>query len=150
MALTYEPIATLSGLGTFSSIPQTYTDLKLVGVTASGAQNIEFRYNNDASNIYSNRFMGTDGVTNRANSTNGNRNYPSFNFATGFGFYEIDIFGYTGSLFKTSLARFFNDNNSNGEVAFSVGNWRSTAAITSITLLNNGGNPLTLYGIKAA
>jgi hypothetical protein len=151
MAITYEPIATLSGLGTFSSIPQTYTDLRLVGVTASGSQNIEWRYNGDSGTNYFTTFLESDGtnrLTTRLNSQT--RTYGAYNHASGFGFYEIDIFSYTGNTFKSSISRFANDNNINGYTNISVSRWSSTSAITSITLLNNGGNPLTLYGIKAA
>ena len=60
MATTYEPIAT-NTLGsaaaniTFSSIPATYTDLRVVVValTTNNNWNIELRLNSDSSTLYS-------------------------------------------------------------------------------------------------
>lgn len=150
-AATYEPIATLTGIGTFTSIPQTYTDLRLVGTTASGAQNIEWRYNSDNSAFYSSTFLEGNGTAaSSVRLTAQQQAYGAYNFSSGIGFYQIDIFGYTGSTFKTALCAFSNDVNGSGVVSRNVSIWRSTAAVTSLQILNNGGNPLTLYGIKNA
>lgn len=151
MAVTYEPIATLTGTGTFTSIPQTYTDLRIVGATDSGGQNIEWRYNSDASSLYSNTFLnGSGAVVTSVRLTNQAQVYGAYSFSSGFGFYEIDIFNYTAGGNKAALCRFHNDANGSGYITLTSSLWRSTAAITSISIQNNGGTPLTLYGIKAA
>jgi hypothetical protein len=151
MPSTYEPIATLTGTGSFTSIPSTYTDLKLVGQTVSGGQNIDLRFNGNSSSLYSWTVLRGDGSS--ATSVRSSFTYIPLSgdsFVSGFGFYEIDIFSYAGSTFKTLLSSFSNDANGSGVVARTVALWRSTAAVTQIDISNNGGNPLTLYGIKNA
>lgn len=151
MALTYEPIASLTGTGTFTSIPQTYTDLRIVGMTDNGGQNIEWRYNGNSSSFYSNTFVNANGASaTSVRITDSAQAYGAYNFVSGYGFYQIDIFGYTGSTYKTALCQFSNDANGSGVVSRNVSLWRSTNAITSIEIRNNGGIPFTLYGIKAA
>lgn len=151
MAATYEPIATLTGTGTFTSIPQTYTDLRIIGRTDSGGQNIEWRYNGNSSSFYSNTFITGNGSTITSNRTTGQTQaYGAYSFVSGIGVYQIDIFNYTGSTYKTAICRFANDANGSGISGANVSVWRSTNAVTSIEILNNGGIPLTLYGIKAA
>jgi hypothetical protein len=152
MPLTYEPIASLTGTGTFTSIPQTYTDLRLVGRTDPGGQNIEWRYNSNDSAIYGNTFIEGNAVgTNSFRLNNQTQAYGAYNFSSGIGFYEIDILEYTStSKWKTALCRFSNDVNGAGIVSRNVSLWRSTAAVTSLEIRNNGGVPLTLYGVKNA
>jgi hypothetical protein len=67
MAPTYEPIATTT-LGTaaasitFSSIPATYTDLRLVVVAkAVSASTLDVRFNNDSGTNYSKTEISGDG-----------------------------------------------------------------------------------------
>ena len=163
MPATFEPIATTT-LGsaastiTFSSIPGTYTDLRLV-IVGSGDTTalLYFYYNSDTGTNYSNTRLTGDGSTaasarqtgiayNRARQSTNSSN-PSLN--------EIDIFSYAGSTNKTCLITSSNDQNGSGDVYKVVSLWRSTAAITSITLLPSSGNfnsgtTATLYGIKAA
>jgi hypothetical protein len=70
----------------------------------------------------------------------------------------MDILSYRGSTFKTSLNTATNDKNGSGIVLRNVGLWRSTSAITSITLLDtyggggqfDVGTTATLYGILRA
>ena len=58
MAITYTPIASIT-VGTavpsvtFSSIPQTYTDLILIYNGSSGIVNLPVRFNGDSGNNYS-------------------------------------------------------------------------------------------------
>jgi hypothetical protein len=63
-----------------------------------------------------------------------------------------DIFSYAGSTFKTCLNSYSSDNNGSGYAGRLVGLWRSTAAITQVSLLVTGSNfnagtTATLYGI---
>jgi hypothetical protein len=68
----------------------------------------------------------------------------------------LDLFSYAGSTFKTGFLSGANDNNGSGDVDQAVGLYRSTSAISSITLSNQAsllfdvGTTATLYGIKNA
>ena len=166
MPITYEPIATTT-LGsnaslTFSSIPSTYTDLRLVlnGFwTATGAADLMIQFNSDTSTNYSfTRLFGT-GVSvssSRNTSTTQIEVIESLPSTTIPGLTIIDIFSYAGSTNKTVLCQGNGDMNGSGKVARIVGLWRNTAAITSIRLestannLLGSGSTATLYGIKNA
>ena len=76
-------------------------------------------------------------------------------YSTNFCLYTIDIFSYAGSTYKTMLNSLSNDLNGSGKVISEVGLWRSTAAITSLTLTADStsmaaNTTLTLYGVKSA
>ena len=165
MATTYEPIATTT-LGsaassiTFSSIAGTYTDLRVVfsgTATVSGALRCQF--NSDSATNYSVTILYGDGTT-AASQVITNQTYMNLSWARGIQtstpmMATLDIFSYAGSTYKTALTQLSNDNNGAGATASTVGLWRSTSAITSITLFMSGttfetGTTATLYGIKAA
>ena len=169
MAQTYEAITTQTLVSaqssiTLSSIPQTYTDLIIVANTGYSAANYytEMYFNGSTATDYSATFMagtGSSAVSSRRTS------YVLIPFDdTVVGTTTITsssichIFNYANtSIYKTALVR---SNQVPGSaypgVEAGVGLWRSTAAITSITLRssNSGnfiiGSTFTLYGIKAA
>lgn len=171
MPVTYEPLATASVSGvatyTFSSIPSTYTDLRLVFYGSASTTIAVLQFNGDANSNYS-------GTALRARPTgasydalaNLSRIYCVYNSLDGFNPASIivDILGYAStSDFKSVLIQTSADQSSNaaGSMERSAGLYRSTSAISSITLLtNSGGNftsgngvgtsVVTLYGIKAA
>jgi hypothetical protein len=162
MPTTYEPIATTT-LGTASttidltSIPATYTDLKLIFVcTTSSPTNARFRFNSDTGSNYSYTALGGDGSTASSFSS-----APTSFYFTAFGstsltiphFYSVDIFSYAGSTYKTLLVTESSDDNGSGSTARSVQLWRSTSAVTSINIFGatfSIGTTATLYGIKNA
>lgn len=161
---TYEPIATttLSSAAssiTFSSIPSTYTDLRIVIVpTANAGIPMAMRFNNDAGNNYSKTGLIGDGssasssrLTNQTQIATANSglstSIPSL--------FTYDIFSYAGSTYKTVLITDSQDFNGSGNVGRYVGLWRDTSAINSISwqwssYTFSAGTTLTLYGIKAA
>jgi len=163
MATTYEPIAT-NTLGsdtanvTFSSISGSYTDLILVmsASEASNAFNIEL--NSDTSSNYSRTRLLGDGSTatsgRTANTTNIPINYlgGTNNFSTTL----VHFMNYSNTTtFKTLLARWNQILGIDNSTTTSVGLWRSTAAVTSITFVASAGNfnsgsSFTIYGVKAA
>jgi hypothetical protein len=172
MPTTYEPIATTT-LGsaassiTLSSIPATYTDLRLVivGRENSGSNdpgtNINLTFNGSSASDYSwTRIFGTGSSVSSSSFTA--QAYLGIVTVAGggagsgvFGLTAIDIFSYAGSTFKTALSNQNIDNNSTGWVFRSVGLWRSTSAITSLTITNStnqlaAGTTATLYGILKA
>lgn len=166
MPATYEPIATTT-LGsaassiTFSSIPNTYTDLRLVFVAKNVTINddIQFRFNSDSGTNYSWTTLSGNGTTAASSrSTNNTRLYATSegNLSTAqFGLATMDIFSYAGSTNKTCLITGNYDENGSGWLERNVGLWRNTAAITAIEIFSTPtnfaiGTIATLYGIKAA
>lgn len=166
MPATYEPIATTT-LGsasnniTFSSIPSTYTDLKIILIcSAASASNPGLQFNADTGSNYSGRFIS--GTGSAANSTaTASLSYiylqsqqaMSTTVPSGV---IVDVFSYTGSAKKSCLITTFTDLNGSGAVEQGIGLWQGTNAITSIKLFPigganfNTGTSATLYGIKGA
>ena len=163
-ANTYTPLftTTLSSAQsaiTFSSIPSTYTDLVLVAsVTGSGTGDVSTYVNGDSSSgFYSRTVLDGSGATAAsARSSSANFIYLNYNGATTSAnpnTYIVNFQNYANTTtYKSLLAR--QSNAANG-VAATVGLWRNTAAITSITLQISSvnfaiGSTFTLYGILAA
>jgi hypothetical protein len=173
MPATYEPISTQT-LGsdqatvTFSSIPQTYTDLILVAnLKHSFAGSIAVRidtamqFNSDTTSNYSTTYVqgnGTTASSGRLSSQIGLAVISSMASSTSFLPSTFHIFNYTNSTtFKTVLYRQGNADDSNYGAVASVGLWKATpAAITQIDLKATStyvwktGSTFTLYGVKAA
>lgn len=167
MPATYEPIATytpgtVSSL-TFSSIPATYTDLRVVA-NVNTATNLNgltprLQFNGDTGTNYSNYAMagtGTAGAASAVTSDTGIRLVYGFGGDT-YGLCTWDIFSYTStSIYKTAIATQGNIKTTTaGSITRTVGTWRNTAAITSITVQAgadtfDSGSIFTLYGIKRA
>ena len=164
MATTYEKIATTtlgsaSATITLSSIPSTYTDLRVVfvGGGASGAQ-FRLRLNADTGTNYSSTILTGDGSSassSRYTSVDGIKSGYDIGTTTAT-LISFDIFSYAGSTNKTVLLQYSNDQNGSGQTQATVGLWRNTAAITSVGLdliggVNfNSGSSLTIYGILKA
>jgi len=161
---TYEPIATqtiavATTSITFNSIPSTYTDLRLVFVGTQTSGNLDLQFNGATTN-YSQTYMYGDG-TNAASAQRSSvsqiqlSEYSAPN-ATTPSIRYVDIFSYAGNTYKTALNTESQDLNGSGFTLNGVGLWRSTAAITSVSLTVFGagllkvGSIATLYGIKAA
>jgi hypothetical protein len=169
---TYEAIATSTASGssstiTFSSIPDTYTDLVFVAqYQCSLNGGLFLRYNNDSATNYS--------VVNMIASQNTTASYLDTNepyiwadtYYQGTGTVTTDraivkaqIMSYLStSKFKTTLLRSDDVRTtgvSDGTVYAAAATWRSTSAITQIDVLAAAGNfiagsTFSLYGIKAA
>jgi hypothetical protein len=166
MPSTYEPIATTTGSNsspevTFTSIPNTYTDLKLViNTTPSNSATVMGIYVNattgntcSTTTLYGN---GSSAISTRATSAitvnpAGSLSISSSDRST----FLIDFMNYSNtSTFKTVLSR---ASSASGWAAASVGLIQTTSAISTISIstLNgsyfwNTGSTFTLYGIKAA
>lgn len=162
MPKTYEPIqtqtvGTATPSVTFSSIPQTYTDLVCVvsAKAASTAYDLYLQFNGDTGNNYS--WTALSGTGSSAVSTR-NSNGPAIQMdnygsvrTTDFNTNISHIMNYSNSTtYKTVLAR---AGAAASGVDLNVGLWRNTAAITSLTLYINSfavGSSFTLYGVKSA
>jgi hypothetical protein len=156
VAIATTTLGTASATITFSSIPATYTDLRLVltgwpDVTTT----IGVQFNSDTGSNYSRTRLYGDG-TSAGSDRNTSQVYlgsGSLFSTTAPGLLTIDIFSYAGSTNKTALCTASSDQNGSGQVQRNVGLWRSTAAITSIYLYCVGGvdfqsgTTATLYGI---
>ena len=164
MASTYTPIATQT-LGsatasvTFSSIPSTYTDLVLI-ISAQGASGassaINAYFNSDTASNYSYlQLTGNGTAAASAINTSSTRMRLGWSAITSdFAPTVFSIQNYSNTTtYKTSIGRINDATSITGAV---VNLWRSTAAVTGITMnLNSGanfntGSTFTLYGIKAA
>jgi hypothetical protein len=166
MTATYEKIATTT-LGsatntvTFSSISGSYTDLVVIcngGATATSNARIAFNGDNSGTS-YSNTYIVGDGSA----ISSGRTNNVSTSLLNSLGYLEndmnwsclIQVMNYSNS---TTYKTFFSRANQvdNGLTAM-VGLWRSTSAITSLTITCiflgsenfQTGTSFTLYGIKA-
>lgn len=161
---TYTPISTQT-LGspqtsvTFNSF-SGYTDLVLVAnsIVSSGTGNdIAIRFNGDTGTNYSNTYLlgtGSSAISGRgSNFTYADSGFLSANSgAPNTRIVQIQNYANT-TTYKTLLTRASSENGVN--VAAYVNMWRSTAAITSMTIYSAGaltyatGSIFTLYGIKA-
>jgi len=165
MATTYDKIATTT-LGSaaasidFTSIPATYTDLRIILVgTAATSSYPWMRFNGDTASNYSDTYMygsGT-GVVAARNANITAWYMGAWTFSTTIpSLFTMDIFSYAGSTYKTGLSTGSTDYNGSGFTDAIVSLWRSTSAITSIKIFSdagynlNAGTTATLYGIKAA
>lgn len=159
MTATYDKIATTT-LGsaaatvTFSSISGTYTDLRIIyATTASADAGNYLRFNSDSGFNYSRTYMyGNGSAVGSSRDTSATGIYGPFTMSSAITANTIDIMNYSNTTTnKTCLVRAGAANNS---TLASVGLWRSTAAITSVSITCDGanfasGSIFTLYGIKA-
>jgi hypothetical protein len=146
---------------TFSSIPQGYTDLKVVisartDRSAAGSDWTKISFNGVTTNL-SMRALYGGGST--AGSYTDTLIYSSTNSnsqtATTFGSTEFYIPNYTGSTNKSVSADGVSETNAttNNDMTLVAGLWSNSAAITSITLAPYTGpnflanSTFTLYGI---
>jgi len=161
MPATYEPISTQTVSGTststvtFSSIPQTYTDLILVSTLSQSVDVATLlRFNSDtATNYSSTRLRGTGAAADSQRSSSGTGIEYWFGTLTGFGNVIWQIQNYSNTTtYKTAISR---NNNTQDWMGASVALWRSTSAISTVTYsMASGyviaGSTFTLYGVKAA
>lgn len=158
---TYSPIAsqTLGSAAasvTFSSIPQGYTDLVIVCVpkgSASGSMRMQFNADT-GSNYSSTQLSANTGAGTAVSARFSNVSdirigyYQSGMSTTDFLPCIIQLQNYSnGTTFKTALGR------SAQQSVATVGLWRNTNAVSTITLFEDGGNiqsgsTFSLYGIQ--
>jgi hypothetical protein len=160
-----QTLASTASTITFSSIPSTYTDLRLTALSVwpgSGNLSLYLTLNSDTGTNYSWTSLygnGTSAVSgNTTNDSPMQINLVSTVNSAIPSFANIDFFSYAGSTYKTVLSNFSIDKNGSGYALRSVHLWRSTAAINRIDITNLAafstnfgvGSTFNLYGIKAA
>ena len=170
---SYESIATVTVGGggsstvSFTSIPSTYKHLQIRGISRDtsstyASSDLVMQFNSDTGNNYSfHRLYGTgssaaadSGVS--ASYMNLGQESTAASTASFFGASVIDILQYANTnIYKTARCLTGIDLNggADGRVMLTSGNWRDTAAVTSIVLKPVSGNfaqysSFALYGIK--
>jgi hypothetical protein len=171
---SYESISTVTvGSGgaatvSFTSIPSTYTHLQVRFLARStfnnsgNSVNCYYILNSDTATNYSQHAMRGDGATVFAS---GNANQTAMYAGAGiadagstasvFSGGVLDLLDY-GNTNKYKTARLLNgfDRNGGGQIVFSSGSWRSTSAVTTLTLSTDSNwaeySSFALYGIKGA
>ena len=166
---TMTPIATntlttATASVTFSSIPQGYTDLRVILQVKNSVGDgyaTQLQYNSDTGSNYSwtgaAGYAGSSANSFRASSVAVQKvGFTSVTSGNAWTPINIDILNYANATtYKTCLSR-SNSVDSNSYVLMMVGLWRNTAAINSITLTSESsgtfasGSIFTIYGIKAA
>ena len=176
---SYESIATVTvGAGgaasiSFSSIPSTFKHLQIRAIgrdnrpsTWIDGMYISFNSDTTGSNYRNHQLLGT-GSSALAASDAGTTGYGlpiglvyATNVSNIFSANIIDILDYTNTNKNTTVRNLVGlEDNTNGRLSFQSGVWINTAAITSITLINDGGSvpanavfqqysSFALYGIR--
>jgi hypothetical protein len=144
---------------TFSSIPSTYKHLQIryIAATSTVNQNLQYTFNSDSSAVYANHRLLGDGSVVVADAATGNgfmsigrSGQNSTSFAAG----VFDLLDYKDTnKFKTARTLYGTDGNGSGQVFFASGLWRSTAAVSTVTIVPASSNfaqytNFALYGIK--
>lgn len=151
-----------SGVVTFNNIPSIYQHLQIRWIsksTSTGSYNW-LQFNGDTSALYANHYIYGDGSSRFAGAEAPNDKINLFGSSVTssatdvYASHIVDILDYrnTGK-FKTVRALGGQDSNGSGVFFLSSGLWRSTNAITSITIAANSHNFTTLsqfalYGIR--
>jgi hypothetical protein len=174
MANTYKALQTVSvGAGgaasiSFTSIPQTYTDLKIVlsGRTVGYAATQDYAnitFNSDTTNSYTMQYLLGDGSSTGAGNSGG-ASWPGGSvwseFAADnstsntFGNSEFTIFNYASNDIKSINANMTSETNAtNVQMFVRAGTWQSTSGVTNITIAPYYGtsfvqySTFTLYGV---
>ena len=168
MPNTYKKIATVvvgsggSSAINFTSIPQTFTDLKIVLSGRSLQGNVygggKLEFNSSTNNYSWRRLRGdasaaaSDNSTSATSITNWDMNGANAT-ASVFSNIEFYIPNYTSSNYKSVSVDYVGENNATeAHMGMVAGLWSDTSAITSIKLYSGGGNLVqhttaTLYGI---
>ena len=168
---SYESIATYTLSSsqtsiTFSSIPSTYKHLQLRWIAKTDRTETDdvvfMQFNSDTAANYSWHFLRGNGSVALASASTSTSNVAVQYGATGnsgatdiFAGAVVDILDYQNTN-KNKTVRSLQgmDLNGSGWIYFQSGNWRSTSAVTSITLDQQYGSNFTqysqfaLYGIK--
>ena len=166
---SYESIATTTvGAGgsasvSFTSIPATYAHLQVRAIiknTANNSESVRFRFNGDTAGNYSFHRLFGDGSSasayGEANTSYAGEasssNSPQTNI---FSALVYDVLDYANTnKHKTTRGLSGKDFNGSGNIFLFSGNWRNTAAVTSLTIYPNSDNfaqysQFALYGVRA-
>lgn len=165
---SYESISTVTvGAGgqtavSFTSIPSTYKHLQIRAIAKStgAASQGDLTLNSDTGNNYawhqlygSGAVAGADNSINRANIV-GAASLVNSSISSVFSASIIDILDYADTnKFKTIRHLVGQDENGSGVISLNSGLWRSTSAVTTVTITARSNSiaqysHFALYGIK--
>ena len=159
VAIAEQTLGSAAASVTFSSIPGTYTDLVLIANTGDTTNaGIYMQFNGDTATNYSYTRLTGDGstATSQRSSNTAKTLVMGASIAipsTVTGMFTLNIMNYSNTTtYKTTIG---NESIASGGFVAKAFLWRSTAAISSILLADDGGNLLagstfSLYGIAAA
>jgi hypothetical protein len=151
---------------TFSGIPSGYKHLQIRGIcrdTRSDVSNSNaVRFNGDSAGNYSAHLLYGDGISAYSAGLPNESQADLFTSASAssasniFGVFVMDILDYANvNKYTTTRTLSGFDRNGGGQVNISSGNWRNTAAVTSIDIRPLYGSPqyvqysqFALYGVK--
>lgn len=128
---------------TFTSIPQSYTDLKIVvsaRVAGSSDSTMQVQFNGSSSSFTYIRLLGDGSTASSGNASNATFGYADVSTYTANTFSNTEIYipNYTGSNNKSFSADSVSENNATQAIAALHANlWSNTAAITSINIVCN-------------
>ena len=166
-APTYTPIATYTvpsatASYTFSSIPQTYTDLILVAqIIGGGVATPTFRVGNgslDTATNYSTTILTSSGPNSYREANKSYCSCPGLASGIGSGNISTLRIHFQNYSNTSTYKSFLIDGGSTTETGINAGIWRNTASINIIAMLDYAagsntypiGTTFTLYGILAA
>ena len=154
-------VVSANGTVTLSSIPNTYQDLILVITARTDSSSLTsglLRFNGDTGSNYSSTLLYGTGTA-PTSERYSNESFTRIGYAIGssqlanvFSTQLVQILNYANtSTNKTVISRDASDVNGSGITQLTIGSWRNTAAINSITypVTLVAGSTVTLYGIKA-
>lgn len=132
---------------TFANIPSTFRDLRLVvTATASGNYNVPIYFNGSTTGYNSIYMEGNGSSVFGGNLTN----YAGIVYGSNLSQSIIEVIDYTSTKNKTFVSKLAVSTNAAG---FTMGEWASSAAVTSVALTIGGtwsiGSTFALYGVSA-
>jgi hypothetical protein len=160
VALDTQTLVSATSSVTFSSISSAYTDLVIVSSPQNNtSESLYIKINGDTGSSYSTTWLTGNGSTatssrQASNTTGILAGAPNVGLSsTVYGTSIIQIMNYSNTTtYKTAICRW---GLASAETNATVGLWRSTAAINSVTILVvsgtfSVGSKFSLYGVKAA
>ena len=142
----------------FSGIPSTYTHLQIRSICFGSVndENLYIRFNSDSASNYARHYLEGNGANANAGATAPDTGGVFSNTYSGTSPYVsvCYILDYAnGNKFITLRSLSGRDANGSGTVSLRSSLWRSTSAVTSITILPGSGTLSTnssfaLYGVK--
>lgn len=161
-SISSQTLSSAASTVTFSSIPSTYTDLILIfnGSNSVGNDSYSLYCNGVVTGgLYSATYLEGDGASAYSSNWSNRNDIPvarGGSSTAGADFVIVNLLNYANtSVFKSLLTRYALGGTVGKRVSTTVALYRSTTAISSVTLKSGGGNiaagsTITLYGIAAA